>query len=154
MSQFNVAALDVYNLDPSIMMTTFKGGLQQYPFLFSLKKRPVTNFSEMLARAEKYACAEEGYGTHIPPTIPSISSPTPSIALSPTPPSAPAPTPFSAPLAAPPFVPLPASMLEGQTSIQEFHIGREDHEKRPRSRSPHDVEGHLPESSDTKAQID
>lgn len=66
MSLFKEAALEVYNLDHSIAMIAMKNGLQQCPFLFFLKKRPLVDFSEILVRVEKYACAEEGYGTHVP----------------------------------------------------------------------------------------
>lgn len=59
-SQINEVALEVYNLDHSVSMTTLKSGFQQYPFLFSLEKRLAANFSEILLRVEKYACAEEG----------------------------------------------------------------------------------------------
>lgn len=57
-------------LDHAITMTAMKYGLQLYPFLFFLEKRPVTNFSKMLARAKKYACAEEMYGACGPPSTP------------------------------------------------------------------------------------
>lgn len=58
-SQFNTATLEVYNLDHAFAITTIKKGLWKYPILFSLEKRTLTDFSEMLARAEKYARAKE-----------------------------------------------------------------------------------------------
>lgn len=62
-SRFNKAALEVYNLDHSIVMTALKSGIQQYPFVFCLEKGSVIDFSKMLTKVEKYACVEEGYGT-------------------------------------------------------------------------------------------
>ena len=40
-------------------MRMMKGGLKPSRFLFSLEKRFLTDYAEMLVRAEKYANAEE-----------------------------------------------------------------------------------------------
>lgn len=67
MSQFNEVALEIYTLDNVLTMITMKCDLQQCPFLFSLEKRLVIDFSEMLSRVEKYAHIDEAYGIRSPP---------------------------------------------------------------------------------------
>lgn len=57
---------EVYNLNHSITMTTMKCGLQSCPFFFSLKKKPLADFFEMLTRAKKYVHVEKVYETHVP----------------------------------------------------------------------------------------
>lgn len=66
-SRFNVATLEVYNLDHAVTMITIKSGLQRCPFLFSLEKRSSMDFSKMLARVEKYAHIEEMHKAYGPP---------------------------------------------------------------------------------------
>lgn len=66
MSRFNAVAPKVYNLDHAVTMTAIKSGLQRCPFLFSLEKRVLADFSEKLATAKKYACIEEAYKLHNP----------------------------------------------------------------------------------------
>ena len=58
-SRFNTATLEISDLDQTVAMTTMKGGLKTSRFLFSLEKRFPADYAEMLARAEKYANAEE-----------------------------------------------------------------------------------------------
>lgn len=70
MSQFNAAALKVYNLDHEVTMIAMKSRLQRYHFLFSLEKRALADFSEMLARAGKYTRAKEAYEVHSRPSNP------------------------------------------------------------------------------------
>lgn len=67
-SWFNLAALEVYNLDHAITMTIMKSKLQRCHFLFSLEKRVLTDFSEMLARVEKYVLTKEANEAHNPPS--------------------------------------------------------------------------------------
>ncbi|EHA8590342.1 hypothetical protein COCNU_scaffold017266G000020 [Cocos nucifera] len=59
--RFNAAALEVRDLDQSIAMAALKGGIQKNNLLFSLEKRYPRNFADLLARAEKYARAEEAF---------------------------------------------------------------------------------------------
>ena len=54
-NRFNVAALEVRNLDQSIAMAALKGGLQKNDLLFSLEKKYPRNFADLLAQAEGYA---------------------------------------------------------------------------------------------------
>ena len=58
-NRFNVAALEVRNLDQSVTMAALKGGLQKNDLLFSLKKKYPRDFTDLLARAEGYTRAEE-----------------------------------------------------------------------------------------------
>ena len=51
-------------------MTAMKSGLQKCPFLFSIKKTYPRSWLEILARAKKYANAEEGYDAHPEPKEP------------------------------------------------------------------------------------
>ena len=60
-NHFNIAALEVRNLDQSIMMAALKGGLQKNDLLFFLKKKYSRDFADLLARAEGYARAEEAF---------------------------------------------------------------------------------------------
>lgn len=53
MSWLNEAALEVYDLDHAVDMTT--------------KKRLTMDFSKMLFRIEKYVYTREAYGAHDPP---------------------------------------------------------------------------------------
>lgn len=66
------AALKIYNQDHAVTMIAMKSGLRKCPFLFSLKKRAPTDFSEMLARAEKYAHTKEAHEMRKPPSSPPI----------------------------------------------------------------------------------
>ncbi|KAG1365253.1 putative Retrotransposon gag protein [Cocos nucifera] len=60
-TRFNAAALEVRNLDQSVAMAALKGGLQKNDLLFSLEKRYPRDFADLLARAERYARAEEAF---------------------------------------------------------------------------------------------
>ncbi|XP_073107414.1 uncharacterized protein [Elaeis guineensis] len=60
-NRFNVAALEVQNLDQSVAMAALKGGLQKNDLLFSLEKKYPKNFADLLARAEGYTRAEEAF---------------------------------------------------------------------------------------------
>ncbi|KAG1361351.1 hypothetical protein COCNU_09G008140 [Cocos nucifera] len=62
-TRFNAAALEVRDLDQSIAMAALKGGIQKIDLLFSLEKKYLRNFADMLARAEGYARAEEAFKT-------------------------------------------------------------------------------------------
>lgn len=53
MSQFNTAALEVYNVDHAFALAAMKSSLWTCPFLFSLEKTASTDFFEMLAKVEK-----------------------------------------------------------------------------------------------------
>ena len=68
-SCFNAATLEVQNLDLSMMTITMKSRLQKSSFLFFLQKKPLWDFAEMLARAEKYANTEEAFMAHGPPSV-------------------------------------------------------------------------------------
>lgn len=71
-SQFNAAALEVYNLDHIVTMTAMKSRLQRYPFLFYVEKRAPADFSKMLAIIEKYASTKEAYEVPSPPSDPIV----------------------------------------------------------------------------------
>ena len=58
---FNAAALEVRNLDQSVTMAALKSDLQKNDLLFSLKKKYPRDFTDLLARAEGYARAEEAF---------------------------------------------------------------------------------------------
>ena len=60
-NRFNIAALEVRNLDQSIAMAALKGGLQKNNLLFSLKKKYPINFADLLARAEGYIRVKEAF---------------------------------------------------------------------------------------------
>ena len=60
-NRFNVAALEVRNLDQSVAMAALKGGLQKNDLLFFLEKKYPRDFVDLLARAEGYARAEEAF---------------------------------------------------------------------------------------------
>ena len=60
-NRFNIAALEVRNLDQSVAMAALKGGFQKNDLLFSLKKKYPRDFADLLARAEGYARAEEAF---------------------------------------------------------------------------------------------
>ena len=60
-NRFNIAALEVQNLDQSVAMAALKGGLQKNDLLFSLEKKYPRDFANLLARAEGYAQAEEAF---------------------------------------------------------------------------------------------
>ena len=60
-NHFNIAALEVWNLDQSVAMAALKGGLQKNDLLFSLEKKYPRDFANLLARAEGYAQAEEAF---------------------------------------------------------------------------------------------
>lgn len=67
LSHFNMATLEVWELDQSVAMMALKSELQKNAFLFSLKKKSLKNFIEILAQVEKYTNAEEGYDAHLAP---------------------------------------------------------------------------------------
>lgn len=54
-SYFNVAMLEVRDLDQSVTMSTPKSGLLKCKFLFFSEKRYLKDFTKMLAWMEKYA---------------------------------------------------------------------------------------------------
>ena len=58
-TRFNATILEVSDLDQIVTMSIMKDDLRPIRFLFSLEKRFSTSFVEMLARAKKYANAEE-----------------------------------------------------------------------------------------------
>ena len=60
-TRFNAAALEVRDLDQSVAMAALKGGLQKNNLLFSLEKKYPRDFADLLARAERYARAEEAF---------------------------------------------------------------------------------------------
>lgn len=60
--------MKVYNLDHVITMAAMKYGLQQYYFIFFLEKRPMIDFSKILARAEKYVSTKKAYNARDPPS--------------------------------------------------------------------------------------
>ena len=60
-NRFNIAALEVRNLDQSVAMAALKGGLQKNDLLYSLEKKYPRDFADLLARAEGYARAEEAF---------------------------------------------------------------------------------------------
>ena len=60
-NRFNIAALEVRNLDQSIAIAALKGGLQKNDLLFSLEKKYPRNFADLLARVEGYARVEEAF---------------------------------------------------------------------------------------------
>ncbi|XP_014679194.1 PREDICTED: uncharacterized protein LOC106819047 [Priapulus caudatus] len=60
-NRFNVAVLEVWNLDQSVAMAALKGGLQKNDLLFSLEKKYPRDFADLLARAEGYVRAEEAF---------------------------------------------------------------------------------------------
>ena len=62
-TRFNAITLEVSDLDQTVAMSTMKGGLRPTRFSLSLEKWFSTSFIEMLARAEKYANAEEAMST-------------------------------------------------------------------------------------------
>ena len=66
---FNAIVLEVRNLDQSIAMAALKGGLQKNGLRYPLKKTYLKDFVDMLARAEKYARADEAFEGE-PPMIP------------------------------------------------------------------------------------
>ena len=49
------------DLDQMVAMSAMKGALKPSRFLFSLKKKFLTSFLEMLSRVEKYANVEEAF---------------------------------------------------------------------------------------------
>ena len=49
---FNVAALEVQNLDQSVAMVVLKSDLQKNDLLFFLKKKYPRDFADLLARAK------------------------------------------------------------------------------------------------------
>ena len=61
MSRFNIAALEVNNLDQSIAMVVLKEGLLKNDLLFFLEKKYPRDFTNMLAQAEGYARAEKAF---------------------------------------------------------------------------------------------
>ena len=60
-NRFNIAALEVRNLDQSVAMATLKGGLQKNNLFYSLEKKYPKDFVDLPARAEGYARAEEAF---------------------------------------------------------------------------------------------
>lgn len=58
-SQFNMATLEIHDLDQSIMMSILMSGLQKNDLNKSLIKTYPRDFIEMLAWAEKYAWMED-----------------------------------------------------------------------------------------------
>ncbi|XP_052209262.1 uncharacterized protein LOC127812774 [Diospyros lotus] len=58
-ARFNMEALSIENLDPSIAMVAFQNALRVGPFTQSLAKRPPQTFAEILSRATKYINAKE-----------------------------------------------------------------------------------------------
>lgn len=74
------------------------------------------DFFEMLARAEKYSCAEEGFGSLILSNVSFTLLMAPSFAPSLSPPFVPLLTPPSASMLALPSTPLPTPILEEQPS--------------------------------------
>ena len=60
-TRFNTATLEVTDLDQMVAMSTMKGALKPFRFLFSLDKKFSTSFFEKLSHAEKYANAEEAF---------------------------------------------------------------------------------------------
>ncbi|XP_073117062.1 uncharacterized protein [Elaeis guineensis] len=63
MNRFNATTLEVYDLDQSVTMTAFNGGLQKN-FFCSLEKKYLKDFMEMLDRVEKYAQADKAFEKH------------------------------------------------------------------------------------------
>ena len=59
MNHFNVATLKMHNLDQSVTMIAFKDELQKNFLLYTLEKKYLKDFAEMLDRAEKYVWADE-----------------------------------------------------------------------------------------------
>ena len=64
MSHFSMATFEVRDLDQSIAMIALKGRLQKNSLVFSLKKKYLKNFTEMLDRTKKYIRAEEAFKKH------------------------------------------------------------------------------------------
>ena len=60
-NRFNVATLEVWNLDQSIAMAALKGGLQKNNILFFLEKKYPKDFADLLAQTEGYVRAEEAF---------------------------------------------------------------------------------------------
>lgn len=54
---FDAVALEVHDLNESIVVTPLKGGLHKNRFLFFLEKKYPRSFIEMLTRIENYAAA-------------------------------------------------------------------------------------------------
>ena len=52
---------EVRNLDQSVAMAALKSGLQKNDLLFFLEKKYPRNFTDLLARVEGYARAEEAF---------------------------------------------------------------------------------------------
>ncbi|PIN02456.1 hypothetical protein CDL12_25031 [Handroanthus impetiginosus] len=57
--RFTGAALEVPTAHKEVLANAFVKGLRDGPFFFSLVKKPVDDFDELLARAEKYVNLEE-----------------------------------------------------------------------------------------------
>ena len=60
-TRLNATTLEVMDLDQMVAMSAIKGALKPSRFLFSLKKKFSTIFSEMLSRAKKYANVKEAF---------------------------------------------------------------------------------------------
>ncbi|KAK3001563.1 hypothetical protein RJ639_021570 [Escallonia herrerae] len=65
LGRFNVATLEIDNLDESMKYTAFLRGLQSTSkFAFSVNKSPPGNMKALLEKANKYIQAEEYLETH------------------------------------------------------------------------------------------
>ena len=59
-AHFNMATLEIIDLNEYVAMSTLKKGLKQSRFTYSLDKPFPKTYSELLARASKYIRADEG----------------------------------------------------------------------------------------------
>ena len=60
MAHFNVATLEITDLNEFVAMSALKKGLKQSRFTYSLDKTFPKTYSKLLARASKYIRADEG----------------------------------------------------------------------------------------------
>ena len=68
-NRFNVAILEVHDLDQSVAMASLKDGLLKNGLRYSLEKTYPYDFIDMLAREEKYAKEDKAFEGE-PPMVP------------------------------------------------------------------------------------
>lgn len=59
MSRFNVAMLEILDLNHSVVMNVLKNGLRPSRFLLSIEKKFPKDLAELLSQADKYVNVEE-----------------------------------------------------------------------------------------------
>lgn len=68
LSYFNMATLEVQQLDQSMAMIILNSGLQRNAFLFYLEKTYPQSFTKMFTWVKKYGNVEEAYNAYLVPT--------------------------------------------------------------------------------------